>query len=293
MNTNRSLAIASAAGGFKGVFAHGVLSALEEAGVRAGAYAATSASIFPSISAAIGQSNAIALKYWRVALQTLQEPGKGMSESVLASIAASRHILCSEPFRPGMPRVVIATSAVVTPEGAELTQSEQARRLGRRLLLQAARGDRSWAEKHLRPMLFDSASSEEEYRLSPDNIEEVMYASTRMLHAWMIPAWIAGRPYVDGCYTCACPAVEMAQAGYQEIIAIATEPGALHRDIFQREAIPESYNGAPIHIIRPQIDPASLGADFTEVTDEGLVAGYAHGLEVGRTFLEEWHGSEA
>ncbi|HLX59579.1 MAG TPA: hypothetical protein VKR83_21375 [Ktedonobacteraceae bacterium] len=283
-----SLAIASSAGGFKGVFAHGVLSALEAAGIRANAYAATSSAVFPSISAAIGQANEIALKYWRVALQTLKEAGKGMSESVLASIAASGHILRTRPFLPGMPRIVIATSAVITAEGAELAQGDGARRLGRRLLLQAARGDRSWADQHLQAYLFDTAADDEQHRLTITNIDEVIYASTRMLHAWSRPAWVAGRPYVDGCYTCACPAIEMAERGYREIIAIANEPGILYHDIFQSEAIPDNWHGIPIHIIRPEIDPATLGADFTGVTDEGLVAGYNHGLEIGRKFVERW-----
>ena len=289
-NSPPSLAIASSAGGFKGVFVHGVLSALEAAAVRAAAYAAASASVFPSLSAAVGQANEIGLKYWRVALHTLEQAGNGMSESVLQSIAASSHILRNAPFQAGMPRCIIATSAVITAEGAEQAQGEGARRLGRRLLLQAARGDRSWADQHLQAYLFDTAATDKERRLTRGNIEEVMYASTRMLHAWNIPAWVAGRPFIDGCYTCACPAVEMAQYGYHEVIAIATEPGILYRDIFQRDPIPSSWQGVPIHIIRPAIDPARMGADFTDVTSEGLVAGYEHGMEVGRRFLEEWRG---
>lgn len=288
-NTSPSLAIASSAGGFKGVFVHGVLSALETAGIRAAAYAAASSSVFPSLSAAVGQANEIGLKYWRVALHTLEQPGKGMSEAVLQSIAASAHILRNAPFQPGIPRSFIATSAVVTPEGAEQTQGNGARRLGRRLLLQAARGDHSWPDQHLRAYLFDTAASDEEQLLTPGNIEEIIYASTRMLHAWTIPALIAGRPFIDGCYTCACPALEMAQHGYREVIAIATEPGVLYRDIFQSEPIPPVWQDVPIHIIRPTIDPAKLGADFTDVTDEGLVAGYEHGLEIGRMFVEATH----
>ncbi|HLZ58413.1 MAG TPA: hypothetical protein VKR06_15855 [Ktedonosporobacter sp.] len=286
--TRETLAIASAAGGFKGVFAHGVLSAFEAAGIRTGAYAATSSTVFPAISAAIGQANEIALKYWRVALQTLEQPGKSMSDSVLETIAASGHILRAQPFLPGMPRIVIATSAVITEEGAEATQGDGARRLGRRLLLQAARGDRSWADQHLRASLFDTAATDERHRLTSANMDEVIYASTRMLHTWNIPAEVAGRPYIDGYYTCACPAIEMAQRGYREIIAIANEPGVLYSDIFQSEPVPDNWQGVPIHIIHPQIDPATLGAGFTDVTDEGLVAGYEHGLEVGRKFVEQW-----
>ena len=236
----------------------------------------------------IGQANDIALKYWRVALKTLEQPGKSMSDSVLETIAASGHILRNAPFLPAMPRIVIATSAVITAEAAQATQGDGARRLGRRLLLQAARDDRSWADQHLQAYLFDTAASDERYRLTSANMDEVIYASTRMLHAWNIPAWIAGRPYIDGYYTCACPAIEMAQRGYGEIIAIANEPGILYRDIFQSEAIPDNWHGIPIHIIRPEIDPATLGAGFTDVTDEGLVAGYKHGMETGRRFVERW-----
>ncbi len=288
VNTMRGLAIASSAGGFKGVFAHGVLSALEAAGIRAGAYAGTSSSVFPSISAAIGKANEIALKYWCVALQTIEQPGNGMSESVLETIAASGHILRTSPFQPRMPRTLIATSAVMTEEGASMTQGEGARRLGRRLLVQAARGDGSWAKEHLRTHIFDSEATDEMYRLTQENIDAVIYASTRMLHAWSKPAWVDGQPYIDGCYTCNCPAIELAQLGYREIIAIATEPGPLYRDIFQGETIPASYDGIPIHIIRPEVDPATLGAGFTDISDAGLVAGYEHGLEVGRRFVAQW-----
>ena len=131
-HSSRSLAIASSAGGFKGVFVHGVLSALEAAGIQADAYAATSSSVFPSISAAIGKANEIGLTYWRVALRTMHQPGNGMSEAVLQSIAESAHILRIEQFQPAMPLWVIATSAVITSEGAEQTQGDGARRLGRR-----------------------------------------------------------------------------------------------------------------------------------------------------------------
>src|SRR6266702_8027509 len=270
-NASRSLAIACSAGGFKGVFVHGVLSSLEAAGVRANAYAAASSSVFPSICAVIRQAGEVGLRYWRSALGTLEQPGNGMSEVVLASIAESGSTLFSLLFRPDAPRFFIATSAVKTIEGAEQTQGDGARRLGRRLLLQAARGDRSWADEHLRAHLFDSAASDVEHRLTIDNIKEVIYASTRMLHAWTIPAWIAGRPYIDGSYSCACPALDMARWGYREVIAIATEPGTLYRDIFQSEPIPSTWQGVPIHLIQPGIDPAKLGADFTEVSDEGLV----------------------
>lgn len=177
-----SLAIACSVGGFKGVFVHGVLSAFESAGLSADVYAAASSSVFPAAGAAIRQANEIGLKYWRGALHTLQQPGNGMSEAVLQSIADSIHLVRDPLFQPGVPRFIIAASAVITPEAVEQAQSDGARRLGRRLLLLAARGDSSWSEQYLRTHLFDSAASDEDYRLTSENIAAVIYASTRMLH---------------------------------------------------------------------------------------------------------------
>ena len=289
-STSQSLAVACSSGGFKGVFVHGVLTALEDAGIYADAYAAASSSVFPSVCAALRKSGEVGLRYWRSALQTLKEPGNGMSEVVLRSISESGHLLLDLLLQPGMPRFFIATSAVQTAEAAELTQGEGARRLGRRLLLLAARGDRSWANEHLQADLFDSAAPDEKHRLTPENIGAVVYASTRMLHAWTIPAWIAGRPYIDASYTCVCPAIEMAQQGYREVIAIATEPGELYRDMFRSERIPDVWEGVPIHVIRPDRDVAEMGTDFTGASEEGMVAVYGYGEEKGREFLATWQG---
>lgn len=289
-NNAKSFAIACSAGGFKGVFVHGVLSALEAAGVYADAYAAASSSVFPSICAAIGRADEIGLRYWRSSLQTLRQPGKGISEVVLRSISESEHLL-RELFQPGIPRFFIAASAVKTAAGAEQTQGDGARRLGRRLLLSAARGDCSWADEHLHAHLFDSAAPDAEYRLTVDNINEVIYASTRMLHAWTIPAWVAGRPYVDASYTCACPALEMAQRGYAEVVAVATEPGTLYQDIFRSEPVPTVWEGMPIHVVRPDRDLGEMGAGFTDVSEEGMVAVYEYGKEKGSEFLAGWSRS--
>lgn len=284
------LAVACSAGGFKGVFVHGVLSGLEDAGIHPAAYAAASSSVFPAICAASGQSNAIGLRYWRSALHTLARPGSGMSEVVLHSIAESNHLLRESLFSAATPRYLVAASAVVTPEAGVMTQGDGARGLGRRLLIAAARHDCSWVDQHLRLDLFDTAASNESYRLTPANIDEVIYASTRMLHAWSIPAWIAGRPYIDASYTCACPAIELARLGYRTVIAIATEPGTVYRDMFRRERIPSRWQETIIHIIQPERDLAALGTDFTAMTEEGMEAVYEYGKERGREFLQdhEW-----
>jgi hypothetical protein len=104
-SSSPSLAIACASGGFKSVFVHGVLSELAMAGVQADAYAAASSSVFPAICAAIGQADEIGLRYWRGALHTLKQPGNGMSEVVLQSIADSSHLLHQHLFQPGVTAV--------------------------------------------------------------------------------------------------------------------------------------------------------------------------------------------
>ncbi|MFL5703455.1 MAG: hypothetical protein ACJ8AG_11600 [Ktedonobacteraceae bacterium] len=45
------------------------------------------------------------------------------------------------------------------------------------------------------------------------------------------------------------------------------------------------YADVPIHIVRPAINLASMGTDFTSMTEEGMIAVYAYGKEQGREFL--------
>jgi hypothetical protein len=208
-----------------------------------------------------------------------------MSQVVLQCIADYAPMIRAALFRAGMPRLVIATSAVTTDGAATQTQSDAARALGRRLLLGAARGDRSWADRNLALQLFDSASPSQEDRLRPENFDAVAYASTRMLHAWTVPAWVDGRAYIDASYTCACPALEMADAGYHEVIAIAPDPGPVYRDLARTEALPETRRGVPIHMVRPDADPSNVGVDYADATEAGLVEVYWRGEEQGREFL--------
>lgn len=282
----KSLAIACASGSFKGAFVHGVLSALETAGIRANAYAAASSAVFSCVRAAVGIANEDS-QIWHDGLQALKQTNGNMSQMILQGISAMK-LLQHQLLQPGQPHLYIATSAVITPEAAEQTQGKQARRLGRRLLLSAAQKDRSWVDENLKLVLFSTKNANGEELLNASNFDEVVYASTRMLHAWDFPAWIAKKPFVDASYTCLCPAMEMVDAGYEEAIAIATEPGTLYRDIFQLEAIPQTYKGVPIHIIRPDFDPKEVGVDFTDATLEGLSTIYRHGEEKGKEFLARW-----
>jgi hypothetical protein len=277
------MAIACSTGGFKSVFLHGVLSAFEKAGLKAGAYSAASSSVLPAAAAAIGQVNVLGLEHWQAGQRLKGQPGVGMSQVVLSGIAETSPWICQHLFQPGSPRFVIAASAV-DAAGAEETQGKRGRRRGRLLLLAAARGDRSWVDDHLTGHLFDSGSTDESWRLTAANFAEVAYASSRMLHAWDIPAFVAGRPYVDAFYTNACPAMELAEMGYPIVLALGNEP-ILYRDIFQDEEMPRSWTGAEIQVVTPDYDPAEVGVDYTQATEQGLVRLFDHGLEKGKAFL--------
>jgi hypothetical protein len=281
----KSLAIACASGSFKSAFVHGVLSAFEERGLRANAYAAASASVLPAAWAAIGTARDFGVDYWQKGIKLLAKPKNGMSQVVKLGIAEFSQSIGDRLFDSQMPNFFVAATAVITSEAAEQTQGEQAKRLGRRLLVSASKQDRTWADKHLQLALFSSVDANNERSLHADNFDEVAYASSRMLHAWDIPAWIAGKPYLDASYTCLCPAIEMVERGYREVIAIATEPGILYRDMFALEPICDRYKDIPIALVKPDIDSKEFGVDFTKATEEGLLALYRHGEEKGREFL--------
>jgi hypothetical protein len=280
-----ALAVACASGGFKGVFVHGVLSAFENAGLRVDAYAASSASVASAGFAVVGRAREVGVEYWVRARRVLDRPGHGMSQVVQECINSYASLVRPAAFQPGRPRLLVAASQVVTPEASALTQGDGARRLGRRLLVEAARGDRSWVDKHLARRIFDSQARGGPFRLGADNFDQVAYASTRMLHAWDIPAWIDGVPFVDASYTCLCPAIELAERGYSEVIAVAAEPGPLWRDLFGGDPVPTHYGTTPLRVVRPEQDPQQLGVDFASATEEGLLAAYRHGEHQGRAFL--------
>jgi len=252
--------------------------------LRANAYAGASSSVVTATLAAAGRVRQVGVHHWTESLRTLRKPGNGMSEVVLEGVARRVPLLEESLFSPGTPRVLVAASRVKTEEGAKLTQGRGARSLGRRLLVQAARGDAVWAEEHLEPVLFDTAA-EAGPRLWVGNLAEVGYATTRMLHAWRVPAWVGGEPYVDASFTRACPAAELARMGYGEVVAVANESGPLWRDIFRTGEVPEAWEGAPIRQVKPAMDPKDLGVDFAGATEEGLLEVYRRGEEEGRAFL--------
>ena len=284
-----SLAIACASGGYRVAFIQGVLDVLEGANLRADAYAGTSGSVIPAALAAIRQHEQYGLAYLKGMLE-YKSLGRGMSGVFLESIRVWESRVRQQVWQPGRPRLVIPVSAVVTSEAAEKTQgdAETSRRLGRNLLLASARHDRSWVSAYLRLELFDTQSADPGLRLRPENFSEVAYASSRMLHAWDIPAWIENRPYIDASYTCSCPALELASMGYDEIIAISPECGPFYHDLFSTREILADWQGTPIHTIQPNVDLKVFGVQCTQATKEGLLAAYHHGEEISHRFLARW-----
>ena len=284
----KKIAIACSTGGFKGVFIHGVLSAFESDGFRAATYGAASSSVLPAAAAAAGIVHRFGVDFWEGGRQIIAHPGKGMSEMIMAGIAEVGPWLRPQLFRETSSRMLIAANAV-DDSGALETQGKGGRRRGRQLLLDAARGRREWIDTHLSLTLFDTASEDEQKKLTSTNFDEIAYASSRMLHAWDIPGWVNGRPYVDAFYTCACPALELAGLGYELIIALGSEQ-VLYRDIFQTEQMPDQWGDVDILAICPEMDPAEFGVNYTNATVDGLKQLFIHGHEKGQAFLAQ-HGA--
>jgi hypothetical protein len=285
-------AIACAAGSFRGAFVHGALSAFEKEGFRAGAYAAASSSALPAAYAVLGQLDRLGgADHWKPGLNYSSGREHNVSEMILNGISTHGPLLHHGLFDPAVPRFVVATSAVLTEDVARLTQGDGARRLGRELLLATRHQDRSWADQHLALHLFGTLDSDSVQPLTTGNLDEVLYATTRMLHAWRVPATVAGRPYVDASYTCSCPAVEMAELGYDPVIAIVPEPGLVYRDLFQSETIPSSWKNTQIHIVQPDVSLSELGVEYLTATLDGLEAAYQYGQEKAASFLSGYQGA--
>jgi hypothetical protein len=286
----KSLAIATPVGSFKGAFTHGVLTSLESAGIVADGYAAASSSVLPASWAAIGRAGDLGVEYWIAGWNALANPRQNMSKIVQRGIRVFSKPLRERLYRPETPSFYIATNAVTTAAAAAETQTQLAPALGKRLLRASVNQDRTWVDANLEFTLFSTHATAANLRITPNSFPAVAYASSRIMHAWHIPAWIDGKPYVDAAYTCLCPALAMAAAGYQHTIAISNEPGALYQDMFHIDAVPERVGAATIHIIRPDVHLKELGVDFTQASPEGLIAIYHHGKDKGLEFISKWQG---
>lgn len=283
-----NLGIACASGSYKGVFVQGVLDRFEAAGLKADVYAAASSSTVCAVYAAAGRLRELGgAAYWKRAWSAYAETGRDISAAVLAGIQEVLPSIRHAVVAPGAARLVVAASEVITADAAELTQGPGARRLGQQLVLATRTRDSSWAVANLSLALFDTRSADTRRRLTPGNLAEVAYATTRMLHAWKTPAWIDGRPFVDASYTCSCPAAALAEMGCRRVIAISPESGPVYTDFFQSARLPESHRGVPIRLVQPTCNLAEIGVDYLKVTEDGLLAAYAEGRRAGDALVEE------
>lgn len=283
-----TLAIAGSSGGMKGIFVQGVLYAFERGKLEADAYAGASASALPVISAATKLCAYVGIHYWQQVLDLLNQPGADLSKvmyQVTREWFRDETIFRERLFGEGSKRLFIPANFVSNVRAAAITQSQNARRLGRQLLVQAARKCRDWVDENLQLQLFDTQANDDQLRLTPENLSDVSFASTRMIH-WAIPAWVNNKPYVDASYTCVCPVNEMVDMGYTEVIAIATDPGVLYRDIFGDQEIASGV--LPVHIVRPALNLKDIGVDYTTCTQSGLIAAFEHGIQQGSEFLARW-----
>lgn len=283
--------IVVAAGMLKGVYGHGVLSAFEERGLRAQVYATASSSALSGGLAAVGLARRTGVDYWLNAAGAAAD--KGMSDVVLSSIAEYGPLLRAGLFRPGAPEFLLATSKVTDPAAAETTQGPGAKALGRQLLRDVFTGNRGWVEENLEAVVFSSrpGPGDDRPRLTPENHDAVAYASTRMLHAWDVPAEIDGEAYVDASYTCSCPAREAAATDVTALIAVGCDPFPLYRDLYASEEIADGteLDGVPVRVIKPDDDLKHLGVDYASATSGGLVKAYELGLDAGHRFADA-HG---
>lgn len=277
-------AICCTSGGYKNVFSQGVLKALEERNIRADAYAACSSSVLIAAFAAFEKVNELDLSLWKEGFTISQEPGNTQSQAMLHIIQRTFAEVNKNLWLPSSSRLLVATSFVKTDEAAHITQTDQAKKLGQKLFIDSLRRKPEWKDEHLELQMFDTRPTVCSQPLTKNNFEEVAYATTRVLHAWNIPAFIDGKPYVDGCYTCISPVLPLASLGYKEIICITNEHDKTYLDLFSPMAIPDRIDNSIVRFIKPDRNLKEIGVDYFSFTDEGLEKAFEQGYQKGVEF---------
>jgi hypothetical protein len=284
-NLVNNFAIACMSGSLKGIFVQGVLTAFEEAGIKAEAYASSSSSTVPASYAAIGEIRNQDHSHWAESDYILRQPGNSMSNVILNRLEMFAGKIVDKLKSGDISRLMIVCSYVNNNNAANETQSQSAVTLGRKLIIQGARNNSEWKDQNLELHIFDTLSNIKELKLTHDNYREVAYATTRMLHAWHIPATINDNPYIDGSYTCLIPIEPLADSGYQNIIAIATEPGEITKDFFSGKPIGNKWYNSSIYWIKPEMNLKEFGVDFTKASKEGIEKVFEYGIEKGKEFI--------
>lgn len=287
-NEENDIAICCMSGGYKNVFTQGVLKAFEENDFKAKVYAACSSSVLIAAYAAISKIKLLDLSVWNDGYITSQENGN-QSEAMLQSIQKLAAEIQRYLWQADSSRLLIATSLVKTEEAAAITQSDGAKRLGQMLLINALRHKSDWKDNNLKLQIFDTCAKGNNQLLTEDNFNEVAYASTRMLHAWNIPAFINNQAYVDGSYTSLCPVIPLTELGYKNILCICTEKDKVVYDLFSDEEIPSLLNGAKIEFIKPDCELKNMGVDFYTITGDGLDRVFEYGYNRGIDYIKKKH----
>jgi predicted acylesterase/phospholipase RssA len=284
MNSSKRIGIAVSSGTLKGVYGQGILSALEETGVGASAFACASSSVISAGLAAIKKSRSLGLDYWYYAAK--ESEGKNMSKVVKSTIAKYFPLLTDGLFTDGAPRFLIAASLVNNESAASVTQSSKARNCGRKLLIDLHRGNSTWIDENLTKVLFDTEGSTGPV-LTRDNLADVAYASSRMLHAWEDPAEVASQPYVDASYTCSCPALELVSLGYDPLIIIDVETGPIYTSLTKKVRVEANAIGPFCFEVKPKYDLSDVGVTYLSATKEGIGRVYNDAFEQGLEFVAQ------
>jgi len=279
------IAIACMSGGYKTVFTHGVLTAFEDKFFFADAYAGCSSSALVSAYAAMGKISSLELSLWLDGLQISKIEGNSQSNAILKSIDVMFPLVEKYFGTPSFRRLLIATSFVKTPDAADITQSDKAKRWGQKLLIEAIKNIATWRDENLVSHIFDTHTENENKRLTAKNFKEVAYASTRMLHAWHIPAFINGAAYIDGSYTCLYPVLPLVELGYGKIICILTEHDSKRVDMFSDKEINPVINQAKIDFIQPDINLKDVGVDYYSATEDSLKEVFSIGYKKGIDYI--------
>ncbi|MBM3451276.1 MAG: hypothetical protein FJX78_09945 [Armatimonadetes bacterium] len=268
----------------RGAFVQGALRVLEEAGVRADVYAGASSSAVLAAQAAIGRIRRFGSEEWEAACRVLEQGGN-IGDVVDQSIERVMPLVGEWLFEQGAPRLLVPACHVRSPEAARVTQGDRALELGRQLLRQVQQRDRSWVDAYLDLHVFDTKAKDASLRIRRDNLAEILYASTRMPHAWPRPASVDGRPYIDGAFLCLVPVNEAAATSVSAIVAVVTDPGPVYSDLFRERVLPESRERCDLWLIRPAMDLSEIGVDVMNGTTEGLMTAVRHGELQAETFL--------
>lgn len=287
MNNIDNIAICCTSGGYKNAFTQGVLTAFEENGLRANVYTACSSSTLIAAFAAFGKIRQLDLTLWEKGYTISKKDSGDQSRAMLYTIKQLLPEIINNLWSSSSSRLLIATSLVRNDEVIMAVQSDNAKRLGQMLLLNALRHNSEWQNKNLELKLFDTLFDLTTERLTKENFVEVAYATTRMLHAWKIPAYINNQAYIDGSYTSHCPVQFVLKLKPEKVICICTEKDKIFSNIFGIEEIPNQIGNISIDFIKPDFDLKGIGLDFYTITNEGLKNGYEHGYKKGLFYISE------